>query len=141
LARTSGELLESPDPARRMAAAPIARVLPSSDAVPLIRRLLADPDRDVRRAGVDAIEHVSDIDEAVGLYRPLLTDVDPAMRARAAGQLARLLPPVPGAPGASVAGQPLAVTPDVALPAVQQAMAAERTAVDTLERQHRELEP
>jgi HEAT repeat protein len=56
--QTPAEMLDSADPKLRLAAVPIVRVLPSSEAVPLLRRIVADPDQDVRYAGVDAIERL-----------------------------------------------------------------------------------
>src|SRR6185312_10433826 len=129
MVQASSALLDSPDPARRMAAAPIARVLPVGDASAVLHRMVADLDRDVRRAAADAIGDVRDPDLAVALYRPLLGDADPGLRALAAGQLARLVPPVPGQP-AGVETPPPSPPPTTAPPtappaALQQAAAAE----------------
>jgi hypothetical protein len=63
--------------------------------MPLLRRLVMDTDPDVRRAGVDAIETLKDKEQAVRLYKPLVDDGDPLIRCRAAGQLSRLVPPIP----------------------------------------------
>jgi eukaryotic-like serine/threonine-protein kinase len=95
--KSAAELLDSADPRLRLAAVPIVRALPPAASVPLLRRLVADPDRDVRRAGVDAIESVArkDKEQAIRLYKPLVTDADPMVRAKASGQLARLVPPPP----------------------------------------------
>ncbi|HWO26063.1 MAG TPA: HEAT repeat domain-containing protein [Kofleriaceae bacterium] len=99
--RPPAELLDSTDPKLRLAAVPIVRAMPPGDAVPLLRRLVADPDRGVRHAGVDAIASVAarDKDQAIKLYKSLVRDADPAVRAKAAGQLSRLVPPArPAAP-------------------------------------------
>src|SRR6185503_4983761 len=47
--------------------------------------------------GVDVIEDIAgkDKDEAVKLYKPLVSDADPVVRSKAQGQLARLVPPPP----------------------------------------------
>jgi serine/threonine-protein kinase len=93
--KTPLEMLDELDPKVRLAAVPIVRALPAAEAVPLLRRLVADPDEEVRRAGVDAIEGVvaSAKDQAIKLYKPLVTDTDPVVRSKAAGQLARLVEP------------------------------------------------
>jgi HEAT repeat protein len=93
--RKPSDLLGSADPAQRLAVVPVVRVMPGGEAVPLLRRLVADADPDVRRAGVDAIETLKDKEQAVRLYKPLVEDGDPLIRCRAAGQLSRLVPPVP----------------------------------------------
>lgn len=99
-ARTPAEMLDSADPKLRLAAVSVVRAMPASEAMPLLRRLVADLDPDVRRAGVDAIEGVVPKapmakDQAIRLYKQLVDHVDPVVRAKAAGQLARLvgLPP------------------------------------------------
>jgi eukaryotic-like serine/threonine-protein kinase len=99
-ARTPEEMIDSPDPKQRLAAVPAVRALPGKDGVPLLRRLVADPDPDVRRAGVDAIEALvaKARDEAIKLYKPLVSDADPVVRSKAAGQLSRLAPPPPPPP-------------------------------------------
>jgi len=91
--RTPADMLDSPDPRRRLAAVPLVRVLKLSEGVPLLHRLVADPDQDVRRAGVDAIEDVvtKDRDQAIKLYKPLVSNADPVVRSKASGQLARLV--------------------------------------------------
>jgi len=96
-ARTPAEMLDSTDPKLRLAAVPIVRAMPPSDAVPLLRRLVADQDQDVRHAGVDAIEDVvtKDKDQAIKLYKPLVSDADPFVRSKASGQLSRLVEPPP----------------------------------------------
>jgi serine/threonine protein kinase/HEAT repeat protein len=97
--QTPAEMLDSADPKLRLAAVPIVRAMPTSEGVPLLRRLVADPDQDVRHAGVDAIEVVAtkDKDQAIKLYKPLVSDHDPVVRSKASGQLARLVPPPPPA--------------------------------------------
>jgi hypothetical protein len=92
---TPAQMLESADPKQRLAAVPIVRAMPPKDGVPLLRRLVADPDREVRRAGVDAIAGVAttDKDEAIRLYKPLARDADPVVRAKAQGKLAELVAP------------------------------------------------
>lgn len=90
------DLLDSTDPHRRLATVPIVHALPPGDAVPLLRRLVVDLDRDVRHAGVEAIAGLAARApaQAIELYKPLVDDVDPVVRAKASGQLARLLPPM-----------------------------------------------
>lgn len=92
------DMLDSPDPRRRLAAVPIVHVLPVAESVSLLRRLVADQDRDVRYAGVEAIGILATRDpaQAVELYTPLVHDADPVVRAKAKAQLARLAPPWPG---------------------------------------------
>jgi serine/threonine-protein kinase len=107
--RSPSDMLDAPDPKLRLAAVSVVRALPPSEAVPLLRRLVADPDSDVRHAGVDAIEVVvvKDKDEAIKLYRPLVNDMDPFVRSKASGQLSRLVPPEPTrAPQPMLAPQP-----------------------------------
>ncbi|HEV7558459.1 MAG TPA: HEAT repeat domain-containing protein, partial [Kofleriaceae bacterium] len=99
------EMLDSPDPKVRAAAIAIAVELPASEATPLLRRLVADPDADVRRGGVDAIARLvpKAKDEAVKLYKPLVSDGDAVIRSIAQAQLAKLVatpPPPPAAPAA-----------------------------------------
>jgi HEAT repeat protein len=96
-ARTPAELLDSADPRLRLAAVSVVRAMPANEAAPLLRRLVADLAHDVRHAGVDAIAAIAPKakDQAIKLYKPLLGDADPAVRAKAAGQLARLIPPPP----------------------------------------------
>ena len=93
--QTPTQMIDSPDPRRRLAAVPIIRAMPASEGVPLLRRLVVDPDAEVRHAGVDAIESVviKDRDAAKRLYKPLVKDLDPVVRSKAAGQLARLVDP------------------------------------------------
>jgi serine/threonine protein kinase/HEAT repeat protein len=125
--RTPAELLDSPDPKLRLAAVAAVRALPSREAVPLLRRLVADPDQDVRHAGVDAIEDVAtkDKDQAIKLYKPLVGDDDPVVRSKASGQLARLVPPpqkiAAVAPVPEPPATPAPPPPDDTLPRVQRA--------------------
>ena len=90
------DMLDSPDPERRLATVPVVRALRLAEGMPLLRRLVADPDRSVRHAGVEAIEHIAARApaQAIELYKPLVYDADPVVRAKASGQLARLLPPM-----------------------------------------------
>jgi len=113
--RTPSDMLDSADPRQRLAAVPFVRALQLAEEVPLLRRLVADPDQDVRHAGVDAIEDVvsKDKDQAIKLYKPLVHDGDPVVRSKASGQLARLFPPP-----LKLAGAPPV---DHALPKVKQA--------------------
>ena len=93
-------MLDSPDPKVRLAAIPAIAELPPAEAAPLLRRLVADPDPDVRRAGVDAIEHLvpKDKDEAIKLYKPLVTDADAGRAIKSSRrQLSRLVEPPPTA--------------------------------------------
>ncbi|HEY0988964.1 MAG TPA: HEAT repeat domain-containing protein, partial [Kofleriaceae bacterium] len=122
-AQTPSEMLDSPDARRRLAAVPVVRALPVAEAIPLVRRLIVDPDQEVRHAGVDAIEDIAgkDRDEAVKLYKPLVSDADPIVRSKASGQLSRLVPPPPPAPAAAPAAPPAAPVDD-ALPKVKTAL-------------------
>jgi serine/threonine-protein kinase len=92
--RTPGDMLDSPDSRQRLAAVPFVRALQTAEEVPLLRRLVADMDQDVRRAGVDAIEDIviKDKDQAIKLYKPLVNNGDPVVRSMASGQLTRLVP-------------------------------------------------
>jgi serine/threonine-protein kinase len=92
-AQTAAEMLDSADPKQRLAAVPIVRTMPVAERVPLLRRLVVDPDTEVRRAGVDAIESIASAakDEAKKLYKPLVKDADAVVRSKAAGQLSRLV--------------------------------------------------
>ena len=126
-APSPAEMIESPDANIRLAAIPIIKELPVSDAAPLLRRLVTDSNSDVRRAGVDAIEHIASKDKetAIKLYKPLLNDEDAVVRSKAAGQLSRLVPPPPPQTAAVTpppAAAPAAVAPvDDALPKVKAA--------------------
>jgi serine/threonine protein kinase/HEAT repeat protein len=112
--QTPSQMLDEADPKRRLAVVPVVRSLPVSEAVPLLRRLIVDPDTEVRHAGVDAIEDVvaKDKDEAIKLYRPLLDDADPVVRSKASGQLAELVPtPIIAAPSPPPTAPPAPATP------------------------------
>ncbi|MEZ4360292.1 MAG: HEAT repeat domain-containing protein [Kofleriaceae bacterium] len=150
--RSPEELINSADPALRLAAVPALRVLPVDQAVPLLRRLVADSDQSVRRAAVDSVEVVAAKDQgaAIKLYKPLVRDADDVVRAKASAQLARLTPPVPPPPppppmdkGVKVVGDPPPPPPtaDPKLPAVQlahtAATAAHGEATAALEELHR----
>ncbi len=116
-APSPAQMLESIDPKLRLAAVAIASALPVAEAAPLLRRLLADANQDVRRATVDAIEAIAakDAEQAIRLYKPLVNDDDAVVRAKAQGQLARL---VPAATTTAVVTPPaLAPDPVPALPA------------------------
>jgi HEAT repeat protein len=91
--RTPADMLDSPDARRRLAAVPFVRALQVAEEVRLLRRLIADMDQDVRRAGVDAIADVvtKDRNQAIKLYKPLVSNADPVVRSMASGQLARLV--------------------------------------------------
>jgi len=125
--RTPADMLDSTDPKLRLAAVSIVRALPPGEAVPLLRRLVADPDPDVRHAGVDAIEDLvpKDKDRAIKLYKPLVSDDDPVVRSKASGQLSRLVPavePPPKTAPATPATPPVVDSvPDPTLPRVKQA--------------------
>jgi HEAT repeat protein len=134
LAQTPADMLDAKDPRQRLAVVGIVRAMPAPDALPLLRRLIADPDPDVRRAGVDAIEDLAtkDKDAAIKLYKPLVADDDPIVRSKAAGQLSRLVAPpppastpVPATPTALPAASP---APDDALTKIQPALDATRAA-------------
>jgi hypothetical protein len=135
-------MLESPDPKQRLAAVPVVRAMPPAKGIPLLRRLIADPNQEVRRAGVDAIEDVTfknkadrndkanDKGEAIKLYKPLVNDADVVVRAKAQGQLSKLVdtkPPAPPEPKPVVVAvqdppPPPPPPADEVLPAVQQAL-------------------
>jgi serine/threonine protein kinase/HEAT repeat protein len=126
-AQTPAQMVDSADPKLRLAAVAAVRALPSSEAVPLLRRLVADSDEDVRHAGVDAIEAVvtKDKDQAIRLYKPLVSDEDPIIRSKASGQLARLVDPPPRPDTIVAAADPTpppAPAVDDTLPKVQQAL-------------------
>jgi serine/threonine-protein kinase len=123
--RSPAALLDSADPKLRLAAVPIVRALPVTEAVPLLRRLVADPDQTVRYAGVDAIEAVviKDKAEAIKLYKLLVNDADPVVRSKASGRLSRLV----DAPPPHAAALPAAPTGDP-LPQLQQVLDDAKTA-------------
>ncbi|TMQ11267.1 MAG: hypothetical protein E6J91_23760 [Deltaproteobacteria bacterium] len=129
LAKTPAEMVDSTDPKQRLSAVAVARVLPPGESVPLLRRLVADSDPDVRRAAVDAIEELAarDRDAAIKLYKPLVSDADPVVRSKASGQLARLVPPPPPqapspSPSAPATPAPATPPPDDILPKVKPAL-------------------
>ncbi|HEU0036686.1 MAG TPA: HEAT repeat domain-containing protein [Kofleriaceae bacterium] len=131
-APTPSDMVDSPDAKVRLAAVPIVRALPSSEGVPLLRRLVADSDQEVRRASVDAIEDIipKDKDQAIRLYKPLVSDADPVVRSKAAGQLSRLVDPPPPPPAKTAA-----VTPDpvpAAAPPVDDTLPKVKAAYDEL---------
>ncbi len=99
-ALTPAQMIDSPDRKQRLAAVPIVRALPPGEGVPLLRRLIVDPDIEVRYAGVDAIQDlvVQDKEAAKKLYKPLVKDADPIVRSKAAGQLSRLVEAAPVPP-------------------------------------------
>ncbi len=90
------ELLGSPDPAIRESAALELAALPWDQARPLVRRMLADPDARVRERALDVVETGAPAQrpEAIKLYKTVLDDASPAVRAKAQGRLARIAPPV-----------------------------------------------
>jgi HEAT repeat protein len=98
---TAKQLLASKDAKQRMAAVSLIKAMSATNGVPLLRQLLADLNREVRRAGVDAIEEVTfknkdnrdDKGEAIKLYKPLVNDADRVVRAKAQAQLSRLMNP------------------------------------------------
>ena len=92
-APTPAELLDAVDQRLRLAVASISLALPPAEAAPLLRRLIADPDPDVRRAGLDAIARFASTDKAraLELYRLRICDPDPFLRAKVQGQLSRLI--------------------------------------------------
>jgi len=140
--RRPNDLLNSADPTQRLAVIPAVRVMPGSEAVPLLRRLIADADPDVRRAGVDAIETLKDKEQAVRLYKPMIEDGDPLIRCRAAGQLARLVPPIPLPPGhaeAAPATDPARARAEEALSSAKLAANEVTTEIDGMERMLAEL--
>jgi HEAT repeat protein len=127
-APTPDEMLDSTDPKVRLAAVPIVRALPSSEGVPLLRRLVADSNQEVRRAGVEAIEDLvaKDKDQAIKLYKPLVSDADPVVRSKASGQLSRLVEPPAKVAAATPAPAP---APDP-VPAVDDTLPKVKTAAD-----------
>jgi serine/threonine protein kinase/HEAT repeat protein len=101
LARRTADMIEDPDPRQRLAAIPAVRALAVAQRLPVLRRLLVDPDVEVRRTAVDAIEDLATRDkepeQAARLCRPLVSDADEVVRARASGQLSRIRPKAPAA--------------------------------------------
>jgi HEAT repeat protein/predicted Ser/Thr protein kinase len=129
-AQTPEQMIESTDAKLRLAVVPIVREMPPAESVPLLRRLVADPDQDVRRASVEAIEGVAakDKGQAIKLYKPLVSDDDPVVRSKAAGQLARLVPPPPPPPPLPPQ-HPTEVTPPSTTPATPATPPADDTKV------------
>jgi eukaryotic-like serine/threonine-protein kinase len=118
---TLATLIESIDPSARLAVLASVPALSPADGAPLLRRLTADSDQEVRRAAVDAIAPLAarDRDLAIRLYRPLVGAADPVVRFKASGQLARLVdPPV------KTAVAPPTPPPAPAVPAVPDDAAA-----------------
>jgi serine/threonine protein kinase/HEAT repeat protein len=112
-APSPADMIDSPDAKVRLAAIPAIAELPPAEAAPLLRRVVGDVDQDVRRAGVDAIGHLTSKDKsaAIQLYKPLVEDADPVVRSKSQGELSRLVeappkaaaadpPPAPTAPDA-----------------------------------------
>ena len=97
---TPEQMVDSTDPKQRLAAVPVIKAMPVKDSVPLLRKLVADRDQNVRRAGVEAIESLTtktvDADAgkeaAIRLYKPLVNDSDRTVSTKASGQLAKLAP-------------------------------------------------
>jgi HEAT repeat protein len=149
--RTPADMLDSTDPRQRLAAVPVVRAMAVGDAVPLLRRLVADADQEVRHAGVDAIEDIvgKDKDQAIKLYKPLVNDVDPVVRSKALGQLSRIAPPLQQpAQAAQAAPPPTPPTPPTptldprvkeASDAAKAAAAEAQEAADAVEAQITEL--
>jgi HEAT repeat protein len=121
-APSPADMLDSADPKVRMAAIPIVSELPATEAAPLLRRLAADPDHEVRRGGVDAIARLvpKAKDEAIKLYKPLVSDGDAVVRSIAQAQLSKLVDPPP-APAPAAAPTPVAPPVDDILPKVKAA--------------------
>jgi HEAT repeat protein len=122
------KMIASADPKQRLAAVPIVRALPVNEGVPLLRRLVRDPDGDVRRASVDAIEAVvpRDKEQAIRLYKPLVQHEDPVVRTKASARLSELVPapprpPPPPGPGPGPTGGLAPPPVDATLPAVRTA--------------------
>jgi eukaryotic-like serine/threonine-protein kinase len=151
-ALTPAEMLSSADPLQRLAAVPVIRAMPAKESAPLLRRLVADPNQEVRRAGVDAIESVVEKDkkEAVKLYKPLVSDADPVVRSKASGQLSRLVDEEPPAEVAQVPVKRPDPPPVVAVapppappaidPAVQESVNAAKAAVGEAKSAEKDLE-
>ncbi len=132
-AQTAAKLIDAADPQRRMSALPIVGALQSTEAVPLLRRLVVDRDLEVRRAGVDAIEELQgrDQQQALRLYKSLVRDADPLVRSKVSARLSLLIPPlVPAALTPHPEPPPLAGA--AADSQVQTALAATRTAADSV---------
>jgi HEAT repeat protein len=150
--RTPADMLDSTDPRQRLAAVPAVRAMAVAEAVPLLRRLVADTDQEVRHAGVDAIEDIvgKDKDQAIKLYKPLVNDADPVVRSKALGQLSRIAPPLRQPTQIAQATPPPPAAPPPPMPtldprvteaseAAKAAAAEARQAADAVEAQIAEL--
>lgn len=96
----------------RLAVVAAAAALPTEQAQALWQQAAHDPDREVRRAVVEAVgESASEgpLRWAAPVLRTLLRDADPRIRAQAAALLARIL--VPGGSGRELSSAPAAVDP------------------------------
>ena len=89
-----GELLASPDAQARVGAAHELAALPWTEARPLVRRMLADPDARVRARALDVVEagEATQRADAIKLYKLTVDDLDGGIRARARARLARMAP-------------------------------------------------
>src|SRR5262249_2060151 len=89
-------LLADDDARVRAAALSIVAALAADQALPLLRRALFDSEIEVRRSALDVVEGflAADRDGVIKLDKLVLRDPDPYMRAKAAFQLAGLLPPI-----------------------------------------------
>jgi HEAT repeat protein len=142
LTRSPTEMLESSDARLRLAVVSIARAASPGDGVALLRRLVADPDQDVRRAGVEAIADLAARNEAaaIRLYKPLVNDADPMVRSKASGQLSRLVrpplppPPAPAAPAVPSAAPSPDPAPDDTMTRVQPELDKTTAAVAEVQR-------
>jgi serine/threonine protein kinase/HEAT repeat protein len=110
------EMLDSADPAERLAAIAVISEMPWDDAAPLLRKAVADPDLDVRRTAVDALAPFAQAhkEEVTKTYKGLRSDDDPVTRTKANVQLARLVPPVPTTETAARPEEPARPTVDIA---------------------------
>ncbi len=131
-AQKAAELIDATDPQRRLSALPIVRALQPTEAAPLLRRLVVDPDLEVRRAGVDAIEELQgrDQQQAVRLYKSLVRDADPLVRSKVSARLSLLIPPLVPAALTPRPEPPPSPAVDLAVSQIQTALAETRTAAD-----------
>nr|HEX4312576.1 HEAT repeat domain-containing protein [Kofleriaceae bacterium] len=122
-APSPADMIDSPDAKVRLAAIPAIAELPPAEAAPLLRRVVGDVDQDVRRAGVDAIQHLVPKDKgtAIQLYKPLVQDADPVVRSKSQGELSRLVDAPPKT--ASLAPAPPAAGSNAASPQLDGAVA------------------
>jgi HEAT repeat protein len=90
-ADTVADMVSSIDPETRAAAIPILVAMRWDEARPWIQRLIADSVAAVRRAAVAAIDAFGahNRDDATRMYKRLLRDRDPVVRARAQTQLVK----------------------------------------------------